>query len=108
MGLSGSSVILWDQVSSVVNIVCVVTESLHLAKSPGVHSATVGHHFSNPTNHFWRCLFDSGESFHEFVFADNSFRCLGLVANYIPPSEDHTLPLFSLGLVSCMFHVLVR
>lgn len=28
--------------------------------SPGEKSAQIGHHFANPTNHFWRCLAGSG------------------------------------------------
>ncbi|KAH0834689.1 hypothetical protein J3R83DRAFT_10216 [Lanmaoa asiatica] len=30
--------------------------------SPGRMSAETGHHFANPTNHFWRCLHRSGNS----------------------------------------------
>ncbi|KAF8624536.1 hypothetical protein AX15_005844 [Amanita polypyramis BW_CC] len=54
--------------------------------NPGEYSATVGHHFANPRNHFWRCLFESG-----------------LTGKYIRPSEDHTIPglkPFSLGLTN--------
>lgn len=32
--------------------------SLHFS-SPGCKSAEVGHHFANPTNHFWKCLHQS-------------------------------------------------
>jgi hypothetical protein len=28
--------------------------------SPGYKSASIGHHFANPSNHFWRCLHRSG------------------------------------------------
>ncbi len=66
-----SSVVLWDQVSLAAKTTNFVTE-LRLSKSPGECSATVGHHFANPTNHFWRCLFESGESLHAFLFAENS------------------------------------
>ncbi|PFH47724.1 hypothetical protein AMATHDRAFT_66979 [Amanita thiersii Skay4041] len=52
--------------------------------NPGEYSATVGHHFANPTNHFWRCLHASG-------FTDE----------LISPSEDYTLAdRFSLGLTN--------
>lgn len=29
--------------------------------SPGYLSASIGHHFANPTNHFWKCLYQSGK-----------------------------------------------
>jgi len=44
----------------------------------------MGHHYSNPTNHFWWCLHRSG-------FTDTQ----------IPPQEDFSLPdVFSLGLTN--------
>ncbi|KAJ7271902.1 uracil-DNA glycosylase-like protein [Mycena haematopus] len=50
--------------------------------NPGKKSAEIGHHFGNPSNHFWWCLHQSG-------FTDTK----------LPPQEDHTLPdLFSIGL----------
>ncbi|KAH7910968.1 uracil-DNA glycosylase-like protein [Hygrophoropsis aurantiaca] len=52
--------------------------------NPGFMSAQKGHHFANPTNHFWRCLHGSG-----------------LTSRRLPPSEDHTLPdEFNLGLTN--------
>ncbi|TFY54345.1 hypothetical protein EVG20_g9740 [Dentipellis fragilis] len=52
--------------------------------NPGQMSAQKGHHFAHPTNHFWRCLFQSG-----------------LTSRLLPASEDHTLPaLFNLGLAA--------
>lgn len=47
-------------------------------------SAEKGHHFCNPTNHFYRCLHASG-----------------FTPTRIPPTEDHTLPeRFNLGLTN--------
>ncbi|THH20307.1 hypothetical protein EW146_g1012 [Bondarzewia mesenterica] len=43
--------------------------------NPGYKSAEQGHHFFNPTNHFWRCLHQSG-----------------LVPIFVSPTEDFTLP----------------
>lgn len=68
-----SSIVLWAQVSMVLRTTNFVTES-RFSKSPGETSATVGHHFANPTNHFWRCLVESGESLHVFLFAEDSFE----------------------------------
>ncbi|PCH44660.1 DNA glycosylase [Wolfiporia cocos MD-104 SS10] len=56
--------------------------------NPGLMSATVGHHFANPTNHFWRCLHRSG-----LTPTDTGLPLL--------PSEDKTLPArFNLGLIN--------
>ncbi|KAF8268574.1 hypothetical protein EI94DRAFT_1727365 [Lactarius quietus] len=53
--------------------------------NPGHMSAVTGHHYANPTNHFWHCLHLSG-TFH---------------AETILPSEDFTLPArFNLGLIN--------
>lgn len=47
-------------------------------------SAETGHHFANPTNHFWRCLYRSG-----------------LTSTLLPPSEDYSLPdRYNLGLTN--------
>ncbi|CDO72827.1 hypothetical protein BN946_scf185002.g12 [Trametes cinnabarina] len=43
--------------------------------NPGQKSATVGHHFAHPTNHFWKCL-------HGAQLTDR----------LLPASEDYTLP----------------
>ncbi|EGO29256.1 hypothetical protein SERLADRAFT_456783 [Serpula lacrymans var. lacrymans S7.9] len=52
--------------------------------NPGYKSAENGHHFYNPTNHFWRCLHSSG-----------------LTSTLLHPSEDYTLPDdFNLGLTN--------
>ncbi|KZT37867.1 DNA glycosylase [Sistotremastrum suecicum HHB10207 ss-3] len=52
--------------------------------NPGKMSATKGHHFANPTNHFWKCLHRSG-----------------LTTELVPPEQDFTLPeRFSLGLTN--------
>ncbi|KAI0297397.1 uracil-DNA glycosylase-like protein [Russula brevipes] len=52
--------------------------------NPGHMSAAQGHHYANPTNHFWRCLFLSG------------FTPRRLLA-----SEDSTLPeAYNLGLTN--------
>ncbi|KAF7338195.1 UDG domain-containing protein [Mycena venus] len=52
--------------------------------NPGKRSAEIGHHFGNPSNHFWWCLHQSG-------FTETK----------IPPHEDFTLPdRFSLGLTN--------
>ncbi|KAL4068634.1 uracil-DNA glycosylase-like protein [Scleroderma yunnanense] len=47
-------------------------------------SAETGHHFANPTNHFWHCLHRSG-----------------LTSTLLPPSEDYSLPdRYNLGLTN--------
>ncbi|KIJ63103.1 hypothetical protein HYDPIDRAFT_113666 [Hydnomerulius pinastri MD-312] len=52
--------------------------------NPGYMSAETGHHFANPTNHFWRCLHRSG-----------------LTSTLVLPSEDYSLPeQFNLGLTN--------
>ncbi|KAJ7741534.1 uracil-DNA glycosylase-like protein [Mycena maculata] len=52
--------------------------------NPGKKSAEMGHHFGNPSNHFWWCLHHSG-------FTDTQ----------LPPQEDSNLPdRFSLGLTN--------
>ncbi|TFK19305.1 DNA glycosylase [Coprinopsis marcescibilis] len=52
--------------------------------NPGQVSATLGHHFANPTNHFWSCLFESG-----------------LIPTRLKPQEDFTLPdTFNIGLTN--------
>ncbi|KAH9900800.1 uracil-DNA glycosylase-like protein [Cubamyces lactineus] len=43
--------------------------------NPGQMSATVGHHFAHPTNHFWACLYGGG-----------------LTDRLLSASEDYTLP----------------
>ncbi|KAG2003673.1 hypothetical protein CC2G_004262 [Coprinopsis cinerea AmutBmut pab1-1] len=43
--------------------------------NPGQVSATLGHHFAGPTNHFWSCLHESG-----------------LTSTRMKPQEDFTLP----------------
>ncbi|KAL5521716.1 THP1 [Sanghuangporus sanghuang] len=50
--------------------------------NPGVHSATVGHHFAHPGNRFYKMLHGSG-------FTDR----------LIPPEQDSTLPaLYNIGI----------
>ncbi|KAI6106578.1 uracil-DNA glycosylase-like protein [Pisolithus croceorrhizus] len=52
--------------------------------NPGYMSAETGHHFANPTNHFWQCLYQSG-----------------LTSTLLPPSEDYSLPeRYNLGLTN--------
>ncbi|KAL4073597.1 uracil-DNA glycosylase-like protein [Scleroderma citrinum] len=52
--------------------------------NPGRMSAETGHHFANPTNHFWHCLHRSG-----------------LTSTLLPPSEDYSLPdRYNLGLTN--------
>jgi len=52
--------------------------------NPGVMSAETGHHFANPTNHFWRALHQGG-----------------LVPHFVAAEEDHTLPeRYNLGLTN--------
>jgi len=52
--------------------------------SPGYMSAIRGHHYANPTNHFYRCLFFGG-----------------FTTQFVPPTEDYTLPeLCSVGLTN--------
>ncbi|KAF8808740.1 DNA glycosylase [Phlegmacium glaucopus] len=50
--------------------------------NPGQKSSQIGHHYGNPTNHFWSCLHLSG-----------------LTSSLLPPTKDYTLPQdFSIGL----------
>ncbi|KAL5476907.1 THP1 [Sanghuangporus weigelae] len=50
--------------------------------NPGVHSATVGHHFAHPGNRFYKMMYGSG-------FTDR----------LIPPDQDSTLPtLYNIGI----------
>jgi len=52
--------------------------------NPGCMSAETGHHFANPTNHFWRALHQGG-----------------FTTQFVPASEDHTLPeAYNLGLTN--------
>ncbi|TBU28265.1 uracil-DNA glycosylase-like protein [Dichomitus squalens] len=52
--------------------------------NPGQMSATIGHHFAHPTNHFWKCLYGSQ-----------------LTDRLLNPREDGTLPKsYSLGLTN--------
>ncbi|OJA10740.1 hypothetical protein AZE42_07270 [Rhizopogon vesiculosus] len=52
--------------------------------NPGYMSAQRGHHFANPTNHFWKCLHQSG-----------------FTSRLLPPSEDYCLPVsFNIGLTN--------
>ncbi|KAI0258381.1 hypothetical protein BC834DRAFT_82436 [Gloeopeniophorella convolvens] len=54
------------------------------SESPGHMSAVRGHHYANPTNHFWHCLHLSG-----------------FTPRLLPASEDHTLPAqYNLGLTN--------
>lgn len=50
--------------------------------NPGYMSAKRGHHFAHPSNHFWKCLHQSG-----------------FTPRLLPPSEDSSLPkTFNIGL----------
>ncbi|KAG1840815.1 uracil-DNA glycosylase-like protein [Suillus subalutaceus] len=50
--------------------------------NPGYMSAQRGHHFAHPSNHFWKCLHQSG-----------------FTPRLLPPSEDSSLPqIFNIGL----------
>ncbi|KAI8971295.1 uracil-DNA glycosylase-like protein [Trametes punicea] len=52
--------------------------------NPGQRSATVGHHFAHPTNHFWRCLHGAH-----------------LTDRLLSATEDYTLPdTYRLGLTN--------
>ncbi|CCL98052.1 uncharacterized protein FIBRA_00046 [Fibroporia radiculosa] len=62
--------------------------------NPSVKSATAGHHYANPTNHFWRCLHRSGTD-------NDTGPGLTPAEQALPPSEDHTLPeRFNLGMTN--------
>jgi len=52
--------------------------------SPGEKSSQMGHHYGNPTNHFWSCLHQSG-----------------LTSRLLDPRNDYILPQeFSIGLTN--------
>jgi hypothetical protein len=38
--------------------------------SPGKKSSQIGHHYANPTNHFWSCLHQSGKYNYSFSTAN--------------------------------------
>ncbi|TNY17301.1 uracil-DNA glycosylase-like protein [Rhodotorula diobovata] len=48
--------------------------------NPGVKSAQLGLHYANPTNHYWRCLSESG-----------------MTPRLLHPSEGPSLPSFGIG-----------
>ncbi|WWD06816.1 hypothetical protein V865_004911 [Kwoniella europaea PYCC6329] len=56
--------------------------AIHLL-SPGKKSSTMGHHFSHPTNKFWRSLHQSG-----------------LTPRLLNPTEDHLMPEYGYGLTN--------
>ncbi|KAH8102047.1 uracil-DNA glycosylase-like protein [Cristinia sonorae] len=70
--------------------------------NPGCKSAEVGHHFANPTNHFWKCLHQSGMPNRAIASATIHEKLPSeLTERLLPPSEDHTLPgLYNLGLTN--------
>jgi TDG/mug DNA glycosylase family protein len=51
--------------------------------NPGLHSASVGHHFAHPSNRFWRILHLSGFTPHQ-----------------LEPAQDLSLPQYGLGLTN--------
>ena len=62
------SVVLRDQLRFVALfpfVICVILQLSSLDRtppcSPGYLSAARGHHYANPTSHFWRCLHLSGQ-----------------------------------------------
>ncbi len=55
-----NSCVLWDQVFEILSFKILFSLTRHL-NSPGQKSAEIGHHFGNPTNHFWPCLYESGQ-----------------------------------------------
>ena len=71
--------------------------------SPGQMSATLGHHFAHPTNHFWKCLHTSGTRSIGSIFRpsiDGSLWFVELTDRLLNPREDHTLPAdYDIGLV---------
>ncbi|KAI0366060.1 DNA glycosylase [Pilatotrama ljubarskyi] len=61
-----------------------MTSVMFCGINPGKMSATLGHHFAHPTNHFWKCLHSSQ-----------------LTDRMLSPTEDHTLPeSYRLGLTN--------
>lgn len=57
--------------------------------NPGLMSATSGHHFANPSNHFWRAL-----------------HLGGLTSRLLSPSEDVSLPQsYSMGMTNLVYRV---
>ena len=69
-------------------------------------SAERGHHYANPTNHFWPCLHLSGAyivvalSYMPSLSTDG-WQIIGFTPRLLLASEDSTLPeKYNLGLVS--------
>ena len=67
-------------------------------------SGTTGHHYANPTNHFYRCLHQSGRCLYVYdvlLILTLDKLILGFTTSLLSPTEDYTLPdLYSVGLVS--------
>lgn len=57
-----SSSVLRSQVRRCISLQCTLHPENQAPISPGCMSAEVGHHFANPTNHFWKCLHRSRTS----------------------------------------------
>ena len=60
------SYVLRDQVRPLL-FPCVLRPSFPI--SPGCTSAEIGHHYASPTNHFWKCLYES----RKFISAQTFF-----------------------------------
>ena len=50
---------------------------LFVGINPGIWSAAYGHHYGNPRNHFWPCLYESGLIKHRLTCV-NDADCLHL------------------------------
>ena len=61
-----SSHVLWSQVRIYHDQYHLFWNIHQCLSSPGCKSAEVGHHFANPTNHFWKCLHGSRAYTPEF------------------------------------------
>ncbi|KAJ7709780.1 uracil-DNA glycosylase-like protein, partial [Mycena rosella] len=74
-----------------------------LGSSPGKRSAEIGHHFGNPTNHFWWCVKACvrGTALKKKSLRGRCLHRSGFTDTQISPQEDFTLPdRFSLGLTN--------
>lgn len=80
---------------------CALSSRTHC--SPGHMSAVTGHHYANPTNHFWHCLHLSGTfpiPASPGTMSRKKTPIAGFTQRLLLPSEDCTLPeRYNLGLV---------
>lgn len=110
--MSSISLVLFVGIKYVAFSVCKQSPGMMIIYlSPGVLSATVGHHFVHPSNRFYKALHGSGmlraifpSKFYcrTIVILTNLYA--GLTGERVKPSDDYTLPdRYNIGIVSRRF-----